>query len=106
VYLSKNDSFNELEEILEEWCKVSGAKFNSSKTEVIPIGSKEYRTRVIESLQTSPDSKAIPVCVKIREGGEAVRMLGVWFGNEIEDTTPWNTVISKIECVLEGWSNT
>jgi hypothetical protein len=106
VYLSKKDSFNELEKILGEWCKASGAKFNSGKTEVIPIGSEAYRTRVIESRQMSPDGEAIPACVTIREDGEAIRMLGAWFGNEIEDATPWNAVISKIESALERWSNT
>ncbi|KAJ6554397.1 hypothetical protein B0H19DRAFT_852533, partial [Mycena capillaripes] len=41
VYLFEQDSYEELEAIL--WCRASSAKFNSGKTEVIPIGSPEYR---------------------------------------------------------------
>jgi hypothetical protein len=49
IYLSKNDSFNELNIILEEWCLASGAKFNIDKTELLPIGPREHRDRIIET---------------------------------------------------------
>jgi hypothetical protein len=46
VYLDAEDDFGSLVEILEEWCTASGAKFNISKTEMIPIGQIEHRDRV------------------------------------------------------------
>jgi hypothetical protein len=49
VYLSKKDNYQDLKEILELWCLVSGAKFNIDKTEVIPIGSKAHQAALIES---------------------------------------------------------
>jgi len=43
VYLSHTDHYSDLEHILQIWCKVSRAKFNLEKTEIIPIGTKEHR---------------------------------------------------------------
>jgi len=42
VYLSQDDLFDDLTDTLNLWCKASGARFNVSKTEIIPIGSKTY----------------------------------------------------------------
>ena len=39
VFLSKFDKFSALELILDKWCIASGARFNVSKTEIIPIGN-------------------------------------------------------------------
>ena len=46
LYLSKQDSFDEVVKILDKWCEVSGAKFNKEKTEIIPIGTKAHRDRI------------------------------------------------------------
>ena len=37
VYLSEKDNIADLQEVLTKWCKVSGAKFNIEKTEIIPL---------------------------------------------------------------------
>src|SRR5882762_289027 len=37
VFLSTSDDYNTLLSILHDWCRVSGPKFNSSKTVVLPI---------------------------------------------------------------------
>jgi hypothetical protein len=47
LYLSKEDSFNYIQNILDHWCEISGVKFNIEKTEIIPIGSTEHRQRVV-----------------------------------------------------------
>ena len=39
VFLSENNSIDDLEAVLSKWCKVSGAKFNIEKTKIIPLGS-------------------------------------------------------------------
>lgn len=51
VYLLENDSFNELQKTLIEWCLASRAKFNIEKTKCIPIGTKKYRETVYKSRQ-------------------------------------------------------
>ena len=46
VYLSENDSYATLQNILSSWCMAPGAKFNLEKTEIILIGTKEHRERI------------------------------------------------------------
>ena len=42
LYLGKNDSIDYVQNILNQWCNASGAKFNQEKTKIIPLGSKEH----------------------------------------------------------------
>ena len=42
LYLGKEDDFQLIQTILDEWCHISGAKFNKEKTKIIPIGRKEH----------------------------------------------------------------
>ena len=46
LYLSAEDKYDDVIKILDRWCKVSGAKFNKEKTEIIPIGFKTHREKV------------------------------------------------------------
>jgi hypothetical protein len=43
VYLTERDDYAKLKSILDTWCIAAGAKFNVSKTEIMPIGTIEYR---------------------------------------------------------------
>ena len=51
LFLSKEDNLDHIYEILDTWCKASGAKFNPGKTEILPIGTHTYRTR-LQNTQT------------------------------------------------------
>jgi hypothetical protein len=46
VYLDHTDDFSSLPDILDEWCIAAGAKFNTGKTEMIPVGTIAHRDRV------------------------------------------------------------
>ena len=54
IYLSKTDSYTELLEILTKWCTASGTKFNIERMEIIPIGTKPHRLRVINTYCINP----------------------------------------------------
>jgi hypothetical protein len=56
VYLDKRDNYGELLSILNLWCQVSGARFNVDKTEIIPIGSPQYRNEFQGTRRTSPEN--------------------------------------------------
>jgi hypothetical protein len=71
VYLSKEDSYADLENILAKWCRASSAKFNSGKTEIIPIGRLEYRQSVINTRKINPNDVDIPDSVNIAKDGES-----------------------------------
>ncbi|EIN10347.1 hypothetical protein PUNSTDRAFT_27499, partial [Punctularia strigosozonata HHB-11173 SS5] len=103
VVLSKNDSFYDLTMILEIWCTASGAKFNVPKTAIIPLGPEEYRKSLIETRKLNGNEEPIPPDIKIAADEEAIRLLGAWIGNKVDDATPWGTTIEKIESALVRW---
>jgi hypothetical protein len=47
IYLSNKDKYKDLEEVLNDWCTASGAKFNMEKTEILPISSKTHRECIV-----------------------------------------------------------
>ncbi|KIJ09913.1 hypothetical protein PAXINDRAFT_164335 [Paxillus involutus ATCC 200175] len=103
VYLSDKDEFSTLTTILENWCKASGAKFNISKTEIIPAGTKDYRSQLISTRQLNPHSDPIPAHMNIALDGTATRILGAWLGNETNEHAIWSPTLDKITSSLERW---
>jgi exonuclease III len=49
LYLNAEDSYDEALRTLDKWCRISGAKFNKEKTEIIPIGTKAHRKKVLRT---------------------------------------------------------
>jgi ribonuclease HI len=104
VYLDETDDLETLEKhALKPWCEVSGAVFNIAKTEIIPIGCKEYRTNLINTRKTNPNSPPIQPNIKIATDGQPVRVLGAWIGNDVDQATPWTPTIEKIATSLKHW---
>ncbi|KAF5343921.1 hypothetical protein D9758_012103 [Tetrapyrgos nigripes] len=105
------DDFGDLQNILDEWCAASTAKFNVNKTSIIPIGKEEYRRNVINTRRTvpyqygtNPYRNVLPPNLHIAREREAVRILGAWYGNNISATQIWAPTIEKIDRVLERWA--
>ncbi|KIJ06160.1 hypothetical protein PAXINDRAFT_164705 [Paxillus involutus ATCC 200175] len=103
VYLRESDKFEDLQEILQQWCRASGAKFNITKTEVIPMGPEEYRTHLLNTRQLKDDQLPIPPHIHIAKDGEATRVLGAWIGNKTNDHAIWSPTLEKIDRSLERW---
>ena len=107
LYFSQNDHFDHAQDILNNWCQVSGAKFNIDKTEVIPIGSVAHRQRIIMTRKINQeDAQPLNDRVRIADDGEAVRSLGAWIGNNTNDITPWEGIVDKIHKNLDRWKKT
>ena len=107
LYLSREDRLDHAQEILKDWCQVSGAKFNIDKTKIIPIGSEAHRQRVITTQKINQeDENPLSERIKIAEDGEAVRSLGAWIGNRTNDATPWESIVDKTHKNLERWKKT
>jgi hypothetical protein len=104
IYLSYKDNLNDLREILEEWCKASKAKFNISKTEVIPIGMPGYRAWAREARKLHGTHNEVRENMRFNKEGEPVRILCAWIGNGIDSAVPWIPVVEKIERALERWN--
>ena len=102
VYLRENDNINVLEKVIEVFCTASTAKFNMDKTEILPIGKREFRERMIETRKMGENE--ITDDKRIIKEGESMRTLGSWVGNAKTDTLQWEKVIKSQEKVLEIWS--
>ncbi|KAI0324039.1 hypothetical protein GY45DRAFT_1211632, partial [Cubamyces sp. BRFM 1775] len=105
VFLSESDSYVELTRILQRWCTASRARFNSDKTAVIPVGTKQYREHVLASryLSTHGVGDKLPDGVSLVPDGQATRVLGAWVGNEVDDTAAWAEVVDTIRRHLDRW---
>ncbi|EJD51464.1 hypothetical protein AURDEDRAFT_31365, partial [Auricularia subglabra TFB-10046 SS5] len=103
VYLSEDDDYAKLREILDIWCIAAGAKFNVAKTECIPFGTPEFRTRFREQRRASGSHTQIPDSVRIADDGETTRILGVWAGNDANDCDTWEKVFKKVSDQLVNW---
>ena len=104
LFLSLADRFDHVRQILCDWCQVSGAKFNIEKTEIIPIGSVAHRAQVIASRKINPlDQHPFESRIRIAADTEAVRYLGAWLGNKVDESTPWEPVVSNISKALTLW---
>ncbi|KAF8053962.1 hypothetical protein FPV67DRAFT_1442790, partial [Lyophyllum atratum] len=45
----------------------------------------------------------IPDDLHIARDGEAVRILGAWFGNKVDAKEPWEKTIKKVEDSISRW---
>ncbi|EPT02707.1 hypothetical protein FOMPIDRAFT_23177, partial [Fomitopsis schrenkii] len=106
MFLSHEDRWSDLWAIIFRWCKGSRARFNTDKTEVIPIGTKEYRDRVRDTKSISGLTggvDAIPRSIAIAPDGKATRILGAWIGNGVDQIATWAPVMHKVEAFLARW---
>ena len=103
VFLSESDPIEDLQNILADWCEVSGAKFNIEKTEIIPLGDVAQR-RAITSLRSLNGTNAhLPPNVHIAKDGEPVRILGAWLGNNIDQALTWAPILENVCKRLKRW---
>ncbi|PBK83039.1 hypothetical protein ARMGADRAFT_1048523 [Armillaria gallica] len=73
--------------ILDNWCIVSGAKFNIDKTEILLIGVPSHQEAVhhhCNSAELDMTGSQVPEEIKIAADGVAVRTLGAWVGNKVK----------------------
>lgn len=96
VYLSEEDSFQDLQEILKEWCSASDASFNIPKTVIVPVETEEHRNDILTTWRTKNASQAISSEIKIARDGEATRLLGAFIGNKVDNVSVWMPTIEAI----------
>ncbi len=104
VYLSARDDYGVMLAVICRWCAASRARFNVDKTELLPIGSKAYRDRVVESQSLGNGASLIPLDVRIVPDGAAIRLLGAWVRNGISQKAVWAPMLRKIEENLTRWN--
>ncbi|KAI9056337.1 hypothetical protein FKP32DRAFT_1532302, partial [Trametes sanguinea] len=103
AYLAEADDFAELQQILNTWCSAAKAKFNISKTEVIPIGSKAFRAKMIQEYSSPDGWRNYPRNAKVARDGSAVRILGAYLGNNVDQEEVWERTVRKVEKAMGRW---
>lgn len=101
VYLHKDDDFSALQNILQKWCRASGAKFNVSKTEILPIGTEEHRANMISTRKLNPTTEPIAKNICIVMDGEHTRTLGAFVGNGVQELNVWMPAIEAVKKALK-----
>jgi len=105
VWLSERDSFSDLQNILDIWCKVLGAKFNITKTIIIPIGTAKYCETVVNTQKIRRfQEEHIPGDISIAKDETPVRVLEAYVENRLDQVAIWSPILEKIEAKLDQWS--
>jgi hypothetical protein len=102
VILTENDSLSELVAILDDWCRVSGAKFNVEKTEIIPMGTWEYRQNLVATRVINTTGEKVPASIHIARDGDTTRLLGAWIGNGVDPVELWRRIVETIKKGLQA----
>ena len=85
VYMNENDNKKTLERIIENFYEVSTAKFNNQKSEILPMGTKEYRNNMIETRTVNKTTNdKIDQAIRIVKDNDSLRTLGAYIGNNSE----------------------
>ncbi|KAJ3002608.1 hypothetical protein NUW54_g5756 [Trametes sanguinea] len=103
-FLSAEDDFADLQKVTTTWCGAAKARFNISKTEIIPIGTPEYREAMVSTYRATGAWGNFPTGVRMAADGEPVRILGAWMGNGLNDCEIWSPKIESIRDMLERWT--
>ena len=104
LLLNKDDRLDHIQRVLNEWCEVSGARFNIEKTEIILMGNIRHREDVVESRKINQeDDTQLPNDIRIAQDGDTVRILGAWIGNKADDVAPWEPILNIIKTKLQIW---
>ncbi|EIW60171.1 uncharacterized protein TRAVEDRAFT_99166, partial [Trametes versicolor FP-101664 SS1] len=105
VYLAAEDDFQTLQNILDTWCSAAKARFNIRKTEIIPLGTKSFKEEMAETYRRTGQWRNYPTGVHVAGAGEAVRILGAFFGNGADQLDVWTPKLAKIERSLGLWKH-
>jgi len=104
LFLNKEDQLDYVQRTLDKWCKVSGVRFNIEKTEIIPIGTKSHRKTIADNRKiNAQDNNPLPQKIRIAYDREAVRILGAWIGNAVNNLAPWEPILNAIKTKLNRW---
>lgn len=83
TFLSEDNNIRELQTLLDDWCTALSARFNLTKTKIIPIGMKAFCKIVCRTRRVKDNHPQIPDNIYIAKDGEGVCILGAWSCNNM-----------------------
>jgi len=85
VYMNENDNKKILEQTIRNFYEASTAKFNNEKSEILLIGTKEYRNNVIKTKTVNKtNNDKLDQAIRIIEDNDLLRILGAHIENDSE----------------------
>ncbi|KAI0714820.1 hypothetical protein C8Q76DRAFT_590791, partial [Earliella scabrosa] len=105
AYLAEGDNYATLQDILDTWGSAAKAKFNLRKTEILPVGTPEFRNEMAETYHTTGTWRDYPTGIHVAREGEPVCLLGAWYGNGIDQVEVWSMVLTKIVAIKQPLSH-
>lgn len=72
TFLNVDDSLADHTDILDHWCLAAGAQFNTSKLQILPMGSKVLREKFIQDRRAKDEHEKIPESIHIAKDGESI----------------------------------
>jgi len=102
ISLGPEDKPTEMQACLDLFCTASTARFNSLKTEIILIGTEDFRKELINSREYN--EWKIDDEIHIAQEGEAVRILGSWQGDGINVQARRNGITERQARTMKLWS--
>jgi len=105
--MNENDNKKTLEQTIRNFCEASTAKFNNEKSEILLIGTKEYRNNVIktETINKTNNDK-LDQAIRIIEDNDLLRILGAHIGNDSKTNIQWKTILKRQSRILKKWAKT
>jgi hypothetical protein len=65
----------------------------------------EHRERIVATRKINPlDQSTLNERIHIAKDRSAVRSLGAWIGNHIDEAAPWEPILDKMQKALNTWS--
>jgi len=102
IFVGPEDDPKMLQGCLDLFCLASTARFNSLKTEIIPLGAPEFREDFVRSREFN--GWKLDNEIHVAQEGEAIRILGSWQGNGINIQSKWNDVIERQLKTMKQWN--
>ena len=104
VYMNGNDNKKTLEQTIKNFCEAFMAKFNNEKSEILPVGTKEYRKNMIRTRTVNKTiSRKINQNISIVEDRDLLRTLGAYIGNNNDTSVQWKTILKMQAKILRNW---
>jgi len=102
VYMNKKDDNKILKQTIRNFCEASTAKFNNKKSEILPIGTKEYRNNVIKTRTINKtNNDKLDQAIRIIEDNDSLRTLDAHIGNDSETSIQWEIILKRQSRILK-----
>lgn len=105
IALGEMDDIEIVERVTELFCRASTAKFNTSKTEIMAVGTTQF-VQDFNETKIMGNQKRLPDDIRIVTRDNPMKMLGAWHGDKTQAIRQWVTILAKQQEIMKEWAKT